>query len=313
VGPNGRWAQIVAIDGKDIWGFHIRGSKDKQTLSEAEVRSLLVQFAGFEFPYEFIACVNWERKEMIADHYASKRVFLAGDAVHLLSPSGTLGMNTGNGDATNLSWKLEALLNGWGGANLLASYEAERRPIGVRNITAATERFFTGEPKRPGAAILEHSAEGDAVRAAVGKDLGKGDVYPSSEGLQIGFRYDDSPICASEDAPPPPLSLTNYIPSTYPGARAPDGLLAGRPILDRFGRGFVVVAHRSTPGTDKFLSVANALGVPCSFVEIDTPELRELYEHRLTLVRPDGHVSWRGNELPADPGEVLNCSRGSPA
>ena len=65
------------------------------------------------------------------------RVFLAGDAVHLVIPTGGLGMNSGVGDAIDLSWKLAATLQGWGGPKLLASYEAERRAIGVRNVEAS--------------------------------------------------------------------------------------------------------------------------------------------------------------------------------
>ena len=71
VGPDGRWADVVAINGRDLWGFHIRGSKERQELSEAEAGVLLRKFMGFDFEYECIACVNWARKEMIADHYSS--------------------------------------------------------------------------------------------------------------------------------------------------------------------------------------------------------------------------------------------------
>ena len=313
VGPEGRWAQIVAINGTDLWGFHIRGSKDKQTLSESEVRSLLQKFMGCSFEYEMISCVNWERREMISNHYASNRVFLAGDAVHLLSPSGTLGMNTGNGDATNLSWKLDAVLSGWGGPQLLASYEAERMPIGHRNITAATERFFTGEPTIPGQAILSASQEGESVRAEVGRQLSKGETYPPSEGLQIGFRYDDSPICVS-DGESPLLSQTTYASSTYPGARAPDALFNGVPLLDHFGSGFVLVRSGSNPPDAKgLLEAAQALKVPMTVLDTNEPDLVTLYERQLVLVRPDGHVAWRGDLVPNDPEEIINVIRGAAA
>ena len=69
------------------------------------------------------------------------RVFLAGDAVHLVIPTGGLGMNTGVGDAIDLSWKLAATLRGWGGPKLLASYEIERRQVGARNVEASRSRL----------------------------------------------------------------------------------------------------------------------------------------------------------------------------
>jgi 2-polyprenyl-6-methoxyphenol hydroxylase-like FAD-dependent oxidoreductase len=313
VGPDGRWAELVAINGKELWGFHIRGPAQAQMLTEAEVRMLLHNFMGFELEYQSVACVNWLRKEMIADHYSSGRVFLAGDAVHLLSPSGTLGMNTGNGDATNLSWKLEAALKGWAGPHLLDSYEAERRPIGVNNIAAATELYFKGEPDRPGPAILEDSPEGARVRARVGRELAARDVYPPTEGLQIGLRYDDSSICASETQPPPALSRTTYSPSTYPGSRAPDGWLGGAPLLDRFGRGFTLVRATGAPSGEELSEAAQSRGIALSSVTIDDPALTSLYERPLVLVRPDGHVAWRGAEVPDDPGSLIDTVRGAAA
>lgn len=311
VGPEGRWAELVAINGKDLWGFHIRGSKEKQMLTEADVEGLLHKFMGFELEYEPIACVNWLRKEMIADHFSLGRVFLAGDAVHLLSPSGTLGMNTGNGDVTNLSWKLEACLKGWAGQHLLESYEAERRPIGLRNITAATELFFKGEPDRPGPAILEDSSEGERVRARVGTEFAARDVYPPTEGLQIGFRYDDSPICLGERQSPPVLSKTIYSPSTYPGSRAPDGWLGGVPLLDRFGKSFTLVCSAGAPSVEKLREAARSRGVPLTVLTIDDRALLSLYERPLVLVRPDGHVAWRGEEVPDDPIFIIDTVRGA--
>jgi 2-polyprenyl-6-methoxyphenol hydroxylase-like FAD-dependent oxidoreductase len=80
-------------------------------------------------------------RELVADRYATERVFLAGDAAHLMSPTGGFGMNTGIQDAVDLGWKLEAVLRGWGGPALLRSYETERRPVAVRNVAASTENL----------------------------------------------------------------------------------------------------------------------------------------------------------------------------
>src|SRR5947199_8670541 len=74
---------------------------------------------------------------LLADRYCASRVFLAGDAVQLVIPTGGLGMNTGVGDAIDLSWKLAATFAGWGGPKLLASYEIERRQVGARNLAAS--------------------------------------------------------------------------------------------------------------------------------------------------------------------------------
>ncbi len=314
ISPDGPWAQIISINGKDLWGLHMHGSKDPSfNMSEDDIADALRRFMGCDFDFEIVSCVNWVRREMVADHYASRRVFLAGDAVHLLSPSGTLGMNTGNGDSTNLSWKFEAVLNGWAGDALLASYEAERRPIGQRNIVAATERFEAARLKGPGPLLLEDSPAGERVRAEVGAKLQKGDIYPPSEGFQIGYRYDDSPLCWPEDTPAPALSRTTYAPSTYPGARAPDAWLEdGSPLIDRFGACFVLVRLGAEPPDASALqTAADERGVPLDVLDIADPEIEELYEHRLVLVRPDGHVAWRGDDPPADATAIIDRARGA--
>ena len=74
---------------------------------------------------------------LLADRYRRGPVFLAGDSAHLVIPTGGLGMNTGIGDAIDLSWKLAAEVHGWAGSRLLDSYETERRPVGQRNVEAS--------------------------------------------------------------------------------------------------------------------------------------------------------------------------------
>ena len=92
---------------------------------------------GVPIKYERLSCAPWRQNLLLAEHYGKGRVFLAGDAVHLVIPTGGLGMNSGVGDAIDLSWKLAATLRGWGGPNLLRSYEIERRQIGERNVGAS--------------------------------------------------------------------------------------------------------------------------------------------------------------------------------
>jgi len=87
--------------------------------------------------YEMLYVGQWKMNLLLAERYGAGRAFLAGDAVHLVIPTGGLGMNTGVGDAIDLSWKLHATLRGWGGPQLLASYEIERRQVGDRNVGAS--------------------------------------------------------------------------------------------------------------------------------------------------------------------------------
>src|SRR5436190_810852 len=132
VGPEGTWLTVVAINGGDRFRMSIVGSADKVTHTEADIRNALTRAVGRAFDYEILSVMRWVRRELVADSYGTQRVFIAGDAAHLMSPTGGFGMNTGIQDAVDLGWKLAARVRGWGGRELLRSYEVERRPVAVR-------------------------------------------------------------------------------------------------------------------------------------------------------------------------------------
>ncbi len=138
IGTEGTFATIVAINGRDRFRFSIVGDATMRSYDEREVRALIVKAVGCEFDFEVLSIVPWVRRELVADRYGASRVFIAGDAAHLTSPTGGFGMNMGIQDAVDLGWKLEAMLRGWGGENLLASYEIERRPVAIRNVREAS-------------------------------------------------------------------------------------------------------------------------------------------------------------------------------
>ncbi|MFZ9551467.1 MAG: FAD-dependent monooxygenase, partial [Hylemonella sp.] len=105
--------------------------------SDEEMKAQFEKVIGFPVQYEMLSCAPWRQNLLLADRYRDGRVFIAGDAAHLVIPTGGLGMNTGVGDAFDLSWKLAGTLQGWGGPGLLDSYEHERRQVGERNIGAS--------------------------------------------------------------------------------------------------------------------------------------------------------------------------------
>ncbi len=108
----------------------------KETVIRNQLAAIVV---GTPVKYEMVHCAKWTQRLLLAEHYLQGRVFIAGDAAHLVIPTGGLGMNSGVGDAYDLSWKLAATLQGWGGAKLLDSYEIERRQIGGRNVEASRQ------------------------------------------------------------------------------------------------------------------------------------------------------------------------------
>jgi len=117
---------------------------------------------------------------------------------------------------------------------------------------------------------------------------------------------------ACED-PAPPESISDYMPSTYPGVRAPHAWLSqDRSTLDLFGDGFTLLAFGQDAETPVRLQAAFASrGVPLRVEAIGDPAVRALYECDFVLVRPDGHVAWRGDGAPADPLSIVDRLRGA--
>jgi 2-polyprenyl-6-methoxyphenol hydroxylase-like FAD-dependent oxidoreductase len=313
---DGLWANIRIIDpANDYWRLMVLDTGGKQAPDGIDKDALIRRAAGRPIEVEWLGLSAWTRRSLVAERYGEGRVFLAGDAVHQLSPTGALGMNTGIGDVVDLGWKLAATLQGWGGAGLLASYDRERQPIGLRNITKTAE-FHLSHVGFGGsfAAIERDDDEGRTLRQAVGAELVRevGRMFRTI-GLQIGYRYEDSPICIPDGTPAPPDDVEDYLPSARPGSRAPHAVLNdGRSTLDLYGGGFVLLRlGGDAPDGAGLKQAAARRGVPFHTVTVDEPEAAQVYERKLILVRPDGHVAWRGDDAPADPLAVIDRVRGA--
>ena len=123
--------------------------------------------AGMPIDYETLYIGRWTQRLMLADRYRDGRVFLAGDAAHLVIPTGGLGMNTGAGDAVDLAWKLAGTLQRLGRPGLLDSYEEERAPIGARNVAAS--RKATNGPATLAGRVAARDRRRHARRANVAR------------------------------------------------------------------------------------------------------------------------------------------------
>jgi hypothetical protein len=132
-----------------------------------------------------------------------------------------------------------------------------------------------------------------------------------SDGLIFGYHYEGSPIVASESGDPPPASIKRYVPTSRPGHRAPHAWIGpNRSTLDLFGRGFVLLCFGDVdPGG--LVDAAASRRVPIALERIASPDAAEIYERPLVLVRPDGHVAWRGDQVPADAGRLIDQVRGA--
>jgi hypothetical protein len=281
------------------WTLHARVEKPEDMAQQFE------RTIGVPVRYDMLYVGAWKLNLLLADHYQSGRVFLAGDAVHLVIPTGGLGMNSGVGDAIDLGWKLWATLAGWGGPKLLESYEIERRQVGDRNI-GASRYAFLGRRKwrseyRPN--IRDRTPEGQATRNRVAA-VAEVEQRKSNEmsGAELGYRYVGSPIVCDEPGGPEHL-LRDYVPTTWPGARLPHVWLDNKqPMQDLIGDAYTLLRLGASRAETAGLEGAmRATGAPFATLTLDDAAAREVYGYDLILLRPDMHIAWRGNAAPADP------------
>ena len=318
VGIEGMWGNLTVIDGDKLWRLTVLGSEDKMDLATFDARRWITRALGTEddpqrISFEVLSVVPWRRAELLARRFETDRAFLAGDSAHAMSPTGGMGMNTGMQEVLDLGWKLQGALQGWGGQHLLSSYGAERRPIAARNIAFSTQNFKAWKETVEPSAVLDQTPEGMRVRATIGKLLRDATrVEWESVGLQIGHRYEASPICVPDGTQATSDEYDHYVPTTRPGSRAPHAWLPdGRSTLDLFGDGFVLLCFDELNTDVEDLSKAfSAHQVPLMVVRIDDLDIAALYERTRVLVRPDGHVAWRG-DLVVDPASIVEIVRGA--
>ena len=300
---------LILQDSTRHWTLHAAASTDAE-MAEIFKTSLAMPMAS-----EMLSVNEWTQHLLCAERYCEGRVFIAGDAAHLVIPTGGLGMNTGVGDAVDLSWKLAAVLAGWGGPQLLAAYDAERRPIGLRNVRASraamTGRMDWRAAYRPN--VRDHTPEGAATRARMAElfDIHQRKVTEIS-GIEAGYRYVDSPIVWPETGDGPDPDNACYTPTTWPGARLPHVWLSdGSALHDRLGPGYSLLRlGRIHADTSNLERAFRGLGARLDLIDVPDATPRDLYRYDLLLVRPDLHVAWRGNQLPEDTAELASLTTG---
>jgi 2-polyprenyl-6-methoxyphenol hydroxylase-like FAD-dependent oxidoreductase len=297
---------LFSLDGRADFLMMVNAAADGALPDNDQLTEYLRVAIGVNVPVTLVNRQIWTGGvALVADSFGRGRIFLAGDSAHLFSPTGGLGMNTGIDDAANLAWKLAASVQGWGGENLLRTYEIERRPVAVRNTIAArnlTHRLGDiGIPNE----LDDSTEEGVAARINLGQLLQKFTGQFSAPGMELGARYDGSPIILSHD-PPPSDDPVSYTPSSIPGGRLPH-LWMGPPspgrcsIFDRLGRGFTLIRIGDiAPSPAAFQAASRELRMPMEVINIPQQPAIDLYQRRLILVRPDQHVAWRGDAVPDD-------------
>ena len=299
---------LIMQDSTKHWTLHAVVGRPEEMAAQFE------RTIGIPVPYQMLYVGEWKQNLLLADRYGAGRVFLAGDSAHLVIPTGGLGMNTGVGDAIDLSWKLEATLRGWGGPNLLASYEIERRQVGDRNVGASRYASLGRRKWRSQyrADIRDATPDGQATRENLAR-VANVEQRKTNEmiGAELGYRYVGSPVVSEEPGGPEHL-FREYLPTTWPGARLPHVWLRdGRSLHDAIGDGYTLLKlGGSAADTSDLERAMRARQAPFTVLTIDEPAPRDVYGYDLIVVRPDLHVVWRGNAAPADPAQLAAVATG---
>jgi 2-polyprenyl-6-methoxyphenol hydroxylase-like FAD-dependent oxidoreductase len=295
---------LAPMDEEGLWTFMVTKLPDNTDLTKIDPVDLIRRGTGLrDLAIEIVGTDLWVAHRLVADRYAQGRVYLVGDACHLHPPFGGFGMNMGIGDAVDLGWKMAAQLAGWGGDDLLTSYATERRPVHERTIAEAVQNFG-----QTGSQIVRPDLEapgvvGEATRREVADLIEATKVREfRTLGIVLGTRYVDSPIIVPDGSAPPPEHFMLYVPSAHPGCLAPHLWLSdGSSLYDHFGSGFTLLV---TDGDDRpTLGLATAAAkrdMPLKVLAPANTRLRQRYEARYALIRPDQHVAWRGDAIPDD-------------
>jgi 2-polyprenyl-6-methoxyphenol hydroxylase-like FAD-dependent oxidoreductase len=300
-----RRAFMASVDGRSEFAFHaaVHEGEDADAWTEADARRVYAEALGREIPIEVLSFGTWTAgHSLVAQSFQSGRVFIAGDAAHLFTPTGGLGYNTAVEDAVNLGWKLCSVLRGAAPPALLDSYEPERKPLALRN-TAYARHFADSVGLYMARPVLEEeSAAGQAARADAAVHL---NAHVRLEfnipGVTFGGRYDGSPIIVADGTTPPPDAANVYVPTACPGGRPPHAWLAdGSSLFDSFhGEWTLLTLGSEVPSVQGFEEAARELALDLRVVHHAEPALRDLYQAPLALIRPDQIVAWRGNDAGA--------------
>ncbi len=295
---------IASVNNRDRWVFNAEyeptnGITAADFTPERCIELVRKAVGVPDLEVELLSVLPWEAAVRVADRYQVGRVFLAGDAVHVMPPAGAFGMNTGIQDVHNLAWKLAMVLKGQAAPTLLATYEAERRPVGKFTAEQAGLRMdFRGGGGRP-------KPDAEANKPKLIDDLT----------MILGYRY---PTTVTETVAP---FSDELVLSGEPGTRAPHIWLekAGQLIstLDLFDQHFVLLAgEEGRAWVEAAPKVATQRGIVLDSYRIgETGDLKDPEQSwynsygvtptGAVLVRPDGFVAWRSVSSPQLPEQTF--------
>ena len=310
-----RSGNVYAIDGRERWVVHNYLKPDEPDFDSVDrdhgIRTILG--VGDDFEYETLAHMDWFGRRLVAARFHDGgRVFICGDAAHIWVPYAGYGMNAGIADAANLAWLLAAHLKGWAPASILAAYQAERHPITsqVSYFVMDHAHAMAGQRGAVPANIAEDTPAAEEARRALGRKAYDLNVQQyCCAGLNFGSFYDASPLIAYDGTDHPGYTMADFTPSTVPGCRLPHVWLnGGRSLYDALGPDYTLLRFDPSVDLAPLLAAAQSSGVPLDVLDAKP---QSPYDRKLILARPDQHVAWRGDTLPADPRALMDRIRGA--
>ncbi len=304
---------LLNWDGGTTFTYHLM-LQDRQLWNEVDPQTSIEAVLGKSTNIEIISVQPWIAHALVADKYHNNRVILAGDAAHLFTPTGGFGMNTGVSDAIDIAWKIQAMLEGWGGKYLIDSYFKERHAIGIRNTKEAADCFDQlYSVMQYGDILDEDSNEAITLREELSSNLKEQDKLIASSGTLLGYRYNNSPIIIPDGTDETLDSPRKYIPTARPGHRAPHiWLEEGVSIYDKFDKNFTLLLfNKDKNEADIFLQQAKKVNFPVKVLHIADEDAFKLYNAQLVLVRPDLMIAWRSNNYPNDIASIIDTVRGA--
>ncbi|OAV61810.1 FAD-dependent monooxygenase [Enteractinococcus helveticum] len=319
------------------WVFHLNyATEDKRVFDDEAMIADMKHALGLpDFEPEIHKITRWTFEALVAERFQEHRTFLLGDAAHRHGPTGGLGLNTAIQDADNLTWKIAQVLKGQASPALLNTYEPERQPVAARNVRRSTENAMNHinigamlgvsptQSEKENIASLQRLWSDDPTdkeyKARVRFAIASQSMEFSEHNVEFGYHYDSSAIVAIGEIPPPnPDEMRLYQPGTVPGSPVPHAWLDGpdgerKAIVDLLvpGEYLLLAGEDGAAWVAGAQQVASQLNVPINAYTIghvsgDLLDPRSAWVNQrghgpagVVLIRPDGFVAWRSQDLPA--------------
>lgn len=330
------------------WVFHLNyDTSDTRAIDDAQVIADMKQALGLpDLDAKVHVVSRWALEGILAERFQVGRIFLMGDAAHRHPPTGGLGLTSAIHDAHNLCWKLAAVLSGHAGEDLLATYEAERRPADGRNVQRSMENcmnhmavgeamgFHLGGDRDQLLEGLRHALgdapeDLDARRRALAAMASQSMEF-REQNVEFGQRYASAAVLSDGTPEPPSIDdVRMYMPSTRPGSPLPHAELEDidgnrLPLLSlvRPGEFLLIAGEDGSAWCEAAVQIASEANValrPVRIAHLDAEyrdprctwlRHREITPRGAVLVRPDRYIGWRSLDSVADPVGTLRDALG---